>query len=294
MHRPTNRMEHPATTVVIPVFNEEDAVRISLDRIRDLKLHEAYEILYVDDGSDDGTADIIREYPVRMIRHTSNMGYGAALKTGIRHALGSKIILMDGDGQHDPKYIGEIDRLLDEYDMVIGERSGASFQVRSRKAGKKIIRRVGEYLVEQKLPDYNSGYRGFYADQIRSMLHIMPNGFSFSTTSTLAYIKEGYNISSLPIDVSRREGRRSSLRPVKDGTRTLMLLFRIIMLFNPLKVFLPASIGIFLAGFGFGIYGYLAFERYSNGALILTVLGMFLFFIGLLADQISIMNRKKN
>jgi len=282
------------TSVIVPVYNEEDAVRISLDRIRDLNLFKKYEFLYIDDGSEDNTYDIIRQYPVKAIRHTANKGYGAALKSGIRQASGAKLILMDGDGQHDPKYIGEIDSLLEDYDMVIGERTAGSHHVKKRKAGKKIIRKVGEYLVEQKLPDYNSGYRGIHAEQIRTMLHIMPNGFSFSTTSTLAYLKEGYNIATHPIDVTKRIGRKSNVRPVKDGTKTFMLIFRIIMLFNPMKVFLPASITIFLAGFGFGLYGYLAFDRFSNGAMVLTVLGMFLFFIGLLADQIAIMNRMKN
>ena len=287
-------MNDPQTSVIVPVYNEEDAVRISLDRIRDLNLFEKYEFLYIDDGSEDNTYDIIRQYPVKAIRHTANKGYGAALKSGIRHASGTKLILMDGDGQHDPKYIGEIDSLLEDYDMVIGERTAGSHQVKRRKAGKKIIRKVGELLVEQKLPDYNSGYRGFHTEQIRTMLHIMPNGFSFSTTSTLAYLKEGFNIATLPIEVSKRIGRKSNVRPVKDGTKTFMLIFRIIMLFNPMKIFLPASITIFLAGFGFGLYGYLTFDRFSNGAMVLTVLGMFLFFIGLLADQIAILNRMKN
>jgi glycosyltransferase involved in cell wall biosynthesis len=287
-------MNGSQTSVIVPVYNEEDAVRISLDRILDRKLHEQYEFLFIDDGSEDSTYDILRQYPVKTIRHTANKGYGAALKTGIRHASGAKLILMDGDGQHDPGYIGEIDRLLDEYDMVIGERTEGSFQAKKREAGKKIIRKVGEFLVEQKLPDYNSGYRGFHAAQIRPMLHIMPNGFSFSTTSTLAYLKEGYNIATLPIEAAERIGRKSSVRPVRDGSKTFMLIFRIIMLFNPMKVFLPASITIFFAGFAFGLYGYLAFNRFSNGAMVLTVLGMFLFFIGLLADQIAVMNRMKN
>jgi glycosyltransferase involved in cell wall biosynthesis len=286
-------MINTETTVVVPVYNEEDAVSIPLERIVELKLHEKFEFLFIDDGSDDGTADVIRRYPVKLIRHTSNKGYGASLKTGIRRAHGKKILLMDGDGQHDPAYLEELDRLLEDCDMVIGERTAGSHQVKTRKAGKRIIRKMGEFLVEQKLPDYNSGYRGFYTEQIRAMLHIMPNGFSFSTTSTLAYLKEGYNICTLPIEVTERIGRKSNLRPVKDGTKTLMLLFRIVMLFNPLKVFVPASITIFLAGFGFGVYGYLVFDRFSNGATVLTVLGMFLFFIGLLADQIAIMNRKK-
>jgi glycosyltransferase involved in cell wall biosynthesis len=282
------------TSIIVPVYNEEDAVKITLDKIRDMKLHEKFEFLFIDDGSVDNTFDIIKDYPVKAIRHTANKGYGAALKTGIRRATGAKVILMDGDGQHDPKFIEKLDCLLDDYDMVIGERTAESYQVKKRKAGKKIIRKTGEFLVEQKLPDYNSGFRGFHKEQIQKMLHIMPNGFSFSTTSTLAYLKEGYNIATLPIEVSPRIGRKSNVRPVKDGTKTLMLLFRIIMLFNPMKVFLPASITIFLAGFGFGLIGYLVFERFSNGGILLAVLGMFLFFIGLIADQIAIMNRMKN
>ena len=287
-------MNPTSTSVVVPVYNEADAVGMLLERILELNLHEKFEFLFIDDGSDDGTADVIRKHPVKLFVHSVNKGYGAALKTGIRHASGKKILFMDGDGQHDPAYLEEMDRLLEECDMVIGERTEESFQVRTRRAGKKIIRKMGEFLVEQKLPDYNSGYRGVHNERIRTMLHIMPNGFSFSTTSTLAYIKEGYNISTLPITVTERIGRKSNLKTVKDGTKTLMLLFRIIMLFNPLKVFLPASLTIFLAGSGFGIYGYVAFGRFSNGGILLTVLGMFLFFIGLLADQIAIMNRKEN
>ena len=287
-------MNDTRTSVVVPVYNEEDAVSIPLERIMELKLHEKFEFLFVDDGSDDGTGEIIRKYPVKLIRHSINKGYGAALKSGIRRAKGSKILLMDGDGQHDPSYLEEMERMLGDCDMVIGERKPDSHHGKTRKAGKRIIRKVGEYLVEQKLPDYNSGYRGLHAEDIRAMLHILPNGFSFSTTSTLAYLKEGYNICTIPVEVTERIGRKSSLKPMRDGTKTMMLLFRIIMLFNPLKVFLPASITIFLAGLGFGVYGFLAYGRFSNGATVLTVLGMFLFFIGLLADQISIMNRKKN
>ena len=159
---------------------------------------------------------------------------------------------------------------------------------------KKMIRRVGEFLVEQKLPDYNSGYRGFQREYLSAMLHLMPNGFSFSTTSTLAFIKEGYNIATTGIEVTERAGRKSNVRFFRDGTKAMMLVFRIIMLFNPLKVFLPSSIGIFLIGFVYGLLGYIYFSRFSNGAMVLTTLGMFLFFIGLLADQISIMNRKKS
>ncbi|MEN8158361.1 MAG: glycosyltransferase family 2 protein [Bacteroidota bacterium] len=281
------------TSIIIPAYNEEDAIGSTLERLVELKIHEEYEIIVVDDGSDDNTPDIIGKYPVTLCRHQVNKGYGAALKTGIRKASGEYVILMDSDGQHDPGYIKEIRKMLGEFDMVIGERSDTSFQVKRRKAGKRLIKRIGEYLVEQKLPDYNSGFRGFYRETIDNMLHLMPNGFSFSTTSTLAYLKEGYNIGTFPIEVSERIGRKSNVKMVKDGSKTILLLFRIIMLFNPLKVFFPASVISFLGGMGFGIAGYIIYDRFSNGAVVLIMLGMFLFFIGLVADQISILNRRK-
>lgn len=286
-------MKSHSTSVIIPAYNEEDAISTTLDQLVALKLHEKYEILVIDDGSNDRTSEVISKYPVTLLKHHVNKGYGAALKTGIRHANGERVILMDSDGQHDPGYITGIEMLLEQHDMVIGERSASSYQVRRRKSGKRFIRRLGQYLVEQKLPDYNSGYRGFRKEIIEGMLHLMPNGFSFSTTSTLAFLKEGYNIGTIEIEVSERQGRKSNVKMVKDGSKTILLLFRIIMLFNPLKVFFPASLLSFILGVGFGITGYIFYDRFSNGAVVLTMLGMFLFFIGLVADQISILNRRK-
>ncbi len=283
---------HIDVSIIIPAYNEEEGIRGALEQLVAGQYHEKYEIIVVDDGSTDRTKEICGEYPVRVISHTVNKGYGAALKTGIRKAKGDKVVFMDSDGQHDPKYLDQLVPMLDEHEMVIGCRSEDSFQVKNRKAGKKLIRIVGEFLVEQKLPDYNSGFRGFEKRLIRQMLHFMPNGFSFSTTSTLAFMKEGYNIGTFPIVVEERVGRKSNVKFIKDGTKTIMLLLRIIMLFNPLKIFLPASLIAGAAGLAFGIYGYIAFDRFSNGAIILITLGMILFFIGLIADQISLLNRK--
>ncbi|MBW6459617.1 MAG: glycosyltransferase family 2 protein [Bacteroidales bacterium] len=279
-------------SVIIPLFNEEVGIKQLLEKMTGLNYHEKYEILVIDDGSTDRSLEVIRQFPVRVLSHPVNKGYGAALKTGIRRAKGKKIIILDSDGQHDPVHIPEIAELLDQYEMVIGTRDRESHQVRTRQAGKRVIRWVGEYLVEQKLPDYNSGYRGFDTELIKRMLHMMPNGFSFSTTSTLAFLKEGYSIGTFPIMVEERVGRKSNVKFFKDGAKTLMLIMRIIMLFNPLKIFLPASVIFTLSGVIFGIYGYIVTERFSNGAIVLTILGMFLYFIGLVADQISILNRK--
>jgi glycosyltransferase involved in cell wall biosynthesis len=289
----SKEQEQVNKSIVIPAYNEEGGIRAGLESIIKLGLHENCEIIYIDDGSTDGTSSIISEYPVKLIRHNVNKGYGAALKTGIRKAKGEKIIILDSDGQHDPNNIQKIADMLDEFDMVIGERTDDSFHVKRRQGGKKLIRLVGEYLVEQKLPDYNSGFRGYKRDLIYHMLHLMPNGFSFSTTSTLAFLKEGYMIGTFPIHVNERVGRKSNVKFAKDGTKTMLLIFRIIMLFNPLKIFIPGSLIFFFLGVVFGTYGYLIAGRFSNGAIVLTILGMFLFFIGLVADQIAMLNRRK-
>ena len=284
--------ENIKVSIIIPAYNEEVGIKQVLDRLTALNYHKNYEIIVVDDGSSDNTAAIVSEYPVKLAKHNVNKGYGAALKTGIREASGDKIIMMDSDGQHDPKYIPQIISSLDEYDMVIGTRSKDSHQVKGRQFGKRIIRIIGQFLVEQKLPDYNSGYRGFDKETLQRMLNIMPNGFSFSTTSTLAYLKEGFTIGTFPIYVEKRKGRKSNVKFIKDGSKTIMLILRIIMLFNPLKIFLPVSIIMSLFGMAFGTYGFIIAGRFSNSAILITMLGMFLFFIGLVADQISLLNRK--
>lgn len=284
--------DKPEISLIIPAFNEEVGIEATLSKIVEQKIHEKYEVLVVDDGSEDKTSEVVSHFPVRLVRHHVNKGYGAALKTGVRKAQGGKVIFMDSDGQHDPAYLEEMVGMLSDYDMVIGTRTADSHQVKTRQAGKRVIRWVGEYLVEQKLPDYNSGFRGFDRHLLHEMLHIMPNGFSFSTTSTLAFLKEGYSIGTFPIRVAERQGRSSNVKFIKDGTKTIMLILRIIMLFNPLKIFLPASMLIIAAGIAYGVYGYIVASRFSNGAIVLTILGMFLFFIGLVADQISILNRK--
>lgn len=280
-------------TIIIPAYNEETGIGPLLQKMISNNLHQKYEIIVVDDGSNDRTAEIVKQYPVRLILHGTNKGYGAALKTGIRKALCNKVIMLDSDGQHDPSYIDIVYNMLADYDMVIGERDSTSHQVSSRKSGKWIIRKTGEMLVDQKLPDYNSGMRGFQRDLILNLLHLMPNGFSFSTTSTLSFLKEGYSIGTFPINVVERVGRSSNVRFIKDGSKTFLLLFRIIMLFNPLKVFFPASLLFTFGGLVWGINGYFFFGRFPNTGMILITLGMFMFFFGLLADQIAILNRKK-
>jgi len=280
-------------SIIVPAYNEEDAIRFSLEKFIAGGYHEKYEVIYINDGSTDRTKEIIQEYPVKLYNHNVNKGYGAALKTGIRKSTGDKVVILDSDGQHDPVYLEKLIHMLDEYDMVIGERDDDSFQVKRRQSGKRLIKRLGEFLVEQKLPDYNSGFRGFDRNLILEMLHMMPNGFSLSTTSTLAFLKEGYTIGTFPISVSERIGRKSNVKMVKDGSKTILLLFRIIMLFNPLKIFFPMSLVLTFMGLVWGVAGYFISGRLPNSAVLIMVFGMIMFFIGLLADQVAMLNRIK-
>ena len=291
--RPANPSPQGSLAVIIPVYNEEAAIGATLDALVAHGVAQSAEIVVVDDGSTDGTAEVVRKYPVTLLRHPVNMGYGASLKTGIRHAGAEYVITMDSDGQHSPADLDRIRTALEQYPMVIGERDDKD-QVQSRKFGKWIIRKVGEFLVERKLPDFNSGFRGFRRRRVLCLLHLMPNGFSFSTTSTLAFMKLGHPIGTVPIHVAPRVGRPSTVRPVRDGTKTLMLLLRIIMLFNPLKIFVPASMVFGLWGFVLGCVNIAVTHRVSNGAQILMVFSMLLFFFGLLADQVSMLNLRED
>ena len=277
-------------SVIIPAYNEEETIgKVLGELFRSVRCHE---VIVVDDGSTDKTFAVASAFPVKVIRHRTNKGYGAALKTGLRKASGEKILILDSDGQHDPADISALYDALEDFDMVIGERDIHTPQDRSRTMGKKLIRLIGEYLVEQPLPDFNSGFRAFKRNYMLGILHLLPNGFSFSTTSTLAFLKEGYTIGTVPIKSFVRAGRKSTVRFFHDGTKTLLLILRIIMLFNPLKIFAPVSLFLILGGLGFGIYGYLAFSRFSNSAVMITLMGMMMFFIGLLADQIAMLNRR--
>lgn len=280
------------SSLVIPAFNEQSGIDKTLQQLKNLDFFNNYEVIIIDDGSTDGTAEIVKKYPVILIQHTRNMGYGAALKTGIRRSTCENIIIFDSDGQHDPKNVKEIEQALLEYDIVIGERDKNSFQYSNRSFGKKLIKLVGEYLVDQNLPDFNSGFRGFNKEIIRSMLHLMPNGFSFSTTSTIAFIKEGYDIGKISIHVDERIGRKSNVSFLKDGTKAILLIARIIMLFNPLKIFFPCSILFGALGIFWAFWGAILGPRVPNSSIILIVFSMFLFFFGLIADQISMLNRR--
>ncbi len=277
-------------SIIIPAYNEEQGLDRALGRLMPLAREKRYEVIVIDDGSTDRTAAVAARHGATVVAHRANKGYGAALKTGIRSASHDMILMMDSDGQHDPSLIDALLRDADRFDMVVAARRK---MVGIRAPGKKLLAMVANFLSGVKIPDLNSGLRVFRKSAIKSFLHFCPDGFSFTTTITLAYLREGYSISWVPIDVEKRIGRASTVAFLRDGYGAFMLIVRVIVLFNPLKVFIPAALVLFTLGLAFTIYGIVAFHKVPNTGVLTILSGILLFFMGILADQISAIRRER-
>ena len=283
-------------TVIIPAYNEEKSIRRVLQELTsgiEAATGSAPQIIVIDDGSKDATGDEVRacQLPnVQLIVQRQNRGYGAALKTGVRAAQTEWVITYDADGQHTPDHIlGMQEHLQDGVDMVIGRRMGKQGPW-IRQPGKYLIRKVACYLTEKQIPDLNSGLRAMRRATALPFLDLFPDGFSFSTTSTVCFLKEGYVVEYFPITVQERTGT-STVRP-RDAVKTLMLVVRLTMLFSPLRIFLPISI---VTGFMTAVlmsYELIVHRNISDAVVMLGAFTSILFFFGLLADQIAAVHRK--
>ena len=277
------------TTVVVPAYNEEESIREVLEGLK--RLDKGYDVIIVDDGSTDNTYKIAKDTGFRVIRHPYNKGYGAALKTGIKAADSDVVFIMDADRQHNPDDIPRLCRELDEFDMIVGERTKDSKIPFNRGLGKWFLKKIAIFLARMDIPDLNSGFRAIKKDIVMKFMHILPDTFSFSTTITLAVIKGGYHIKYVPITTKERLGR-SSLNIFRDGYRTLLLIFSTIALFDPLRVFSPLAIFLFIPGFIYTFYQFVFFHNVPDSGVLLIISGVLIFFFGILADQISQMRRQ--
>jgi glycosyltransferase involved in cell wall biosynthesis len=283
-----------AVSIVIPAYNEEEAIGSVIDQIISV-MEEAditNEIIVVDDGSTDDTYRIVKSLGVEVIRRPYNVGYGAALKAGIRAANSDIVITMDSDSQHNAEDIPKLLQYIGEYDMVVGARTKDSHSSWIRKPGKMILSWAANYLAGMKIPDLNCGFRAMKKDLVMRFLHILPNGFSFSTTITLAAIKEGYTVRYVPIITSEREGK-SYVNPIRDGVSTILLIVRTIVLFDPLRVFLPTSAALFILGIAYLSYA-LLFRGFNipDGVVLMIASSIIIFFFGILSDQVSAIRRE--
>ena len=283
----------PKCSVCVPVFNEAESIGATLTDLR--KTLPDSEILVVDDGSTDRTGEILDSMTdIELIRNDRNRGYGASLKLAIRRAKGEVVAWFDGDGQHDPQDLVRVMEpvLAGDKDAVIGVRPQGSGEV-SRRSGKWILKVVAEMIVRAKVPDLNSGMRCFDRSVIQRYSHLLSDGFSASATSTLLMMKRGYRLGYVEIGCRKRSGH-STVRPVRDGLRTLQVLVRLLVLFEAFAFFTLLSTLQVIPGL---LYGFFIALRNKEGFSILasTVIltGMLTFFMGLLADQITELRKEK-
>ena len=277
-------MAEPAqTTVVIPAFNEQEAIADVVGRVRGRGAWR--EVLVVDDGSTDLTADRAAQAGARVVRHPYNKGNGAAVKTGIREAKGDVVLLMDADGQHDPEDMARLVAAVGLHDMVIGARA-ARDQSPTRALGNAIFRALASWLTGRPIPDLTSGFRAARRDLLVEILHLLPNGFSYPTTSCLALMKAGYNVTFVPVAAHARVGT-SKIRVVRDGVRFVLIILKIVTLYSPLKVFFPISAASFLLGLLYGVWNVAVHGKIPMGSALLIQLAVVVFLFGLISEQIA-------
>ena len=276
--------EPSSVSVVVPAFNEEQAIGAL---VQALAAGGAWhEIIVVDDGSSDATAARAGDAGAAVVRHPYNKGNGAAVKTGIRRATGEFVLIVDGDGQHQAADAARIVSRLGEYDLVIGARSTGTQATRARRIGNAALNRLAGYLTGRTIPDLTSGFRGARRSQLREFLHLLPNGFSTPTTTTLAFIKAGYNVCFEPIEAAQRVGH-SKIRLARDGVRFLLIVMKIVTLFSPFRVFLPISLASFLVGAGYAAWTIATQSHVTNSSVLLIMLAVIVFLVGLVSEQIA-------
>lgn len=285
--------EFDKISVIIPAKDEEAAIGEVVGGVRQ-HLPEA-EVIVVDDGSTDHTAEVARKAGAEVIQHPHALGNGAAIKRGARNAEGDILVFLDGDGQHDPANISRLlERIEAGYDMVVGARASAKSHANSaRLAANGAYNVVASIVTGHTIPDLTSGFRVARAELFKKYLYLLPNGFSYPTTITMAFMRSGYSVDFVAIEVKKRTGK-SHIRPIRDGLRFLVIIFKVATLYAPLKLFLPASALFFVTGLGYYLYTYFTRGQFTNMSLLLFSAAVIVFLIGLISEQITSLNYKES
>lgn len=278
-------------SIVLPAKNESAAIGQTIAQIQRLQL--VHEIVVVNDGSTDHTKQVAESAGAKVVTHPYSKGNGAAIKTGARCATGDIVIFMDADGQHDPKDIPRLlERIEQGYDLVVGARQKGSQASVGRGIANALYNNLATYMTEQKVEDLTSGFRAVRAEKFREFLYLLPNGFSYPTTSTMAFFRAGYSVTYVPIHAEKRIGK-SHIKPLKDGVRFFLIIFKIATLFSPLKMFLPIAVILFLMGTGWYGYTLYEFHRFTNMSALLYTGSIMIFLMGLISEQITALMYKE-
>ena len=272
------------TSVVLPAFNEGPSVRRLVADLQ--QVTGWHEILVVDDGSSDDTGEQAAASGARVIRHPYNKGNGAAIKTGIRQASGTFVLIVDADGQHQPSDAVRLVSYLNDFDLVVGARSTATQATLARRLGNAVLNRLATYLTHRPIPDLTSGFRAARREYLMEFIHLLPNGFSTPTTTTLAFLKAGYSVQFVPIEAAPRQGA-SKIRFASDGAKFMLILLKLITIFSPLRIFVPVSLATFTVGAAYAVWTIATQSHVTNSSVLLILLSVIMFLIGLVSEQIA-------
>jgi glycosyltransferase involved in cell wall biosynthesis len=273
-----------AVSVVIPAYNEAAAIADVVSAVA--AAGPWHEVIVVDDGSADDTCARAYAAGAMVVRHPYNKGNGAAVKSGIRKATGEYVLILDGDGQHQAADAHRIVARLGEYDLVVGSRPQETQATHARRAGNHLLNRFASHLTGRDIPDLTSGFRGARRECLLEFLHLLPNGFSTPTTTTLAFIKAGYNVAFEPAEARPRSGA-SKIRLARDGAKFFVIILKIVTIFSPLRVFLPLAAAALVVGVTYGVWNVVMHARIPNGAVLLILFSVVVFLVGLVSEQIS-------
>ena len=272
-------------SIIIPAKNEGGAIASVVAKAREH--YPDAEIIVVNDGSTDDTETLASKAGATVISHPESLGNGAAVKSGARAASGDILAFMDGDGQHDAAELAPLIKKLDEgFEMAIGARDTGSHANVGRLFANGLYNGIASMMSGRRILDLTSGFRVARAEKFKQFLYLLPNGFSYPTTITMAFLRSGYSITFEPIQAAKRVGK-SHIRPVRDGVRFMIIIFKIATLYSPLKVFFPASLVFFVTGLGYYAYTYVTMARFTNMSLLLFSAAVIIFLIGLISEQIT-------
>jgi len=285
-------------SVILPAKNEAQNLSALIPRLKTCLAQIAgskpREIIVVNDGSDDDTEALCQSMGIKVVSHPYSLGNGAAIKTGTRNAMGEIIVFMDGDGQHNPDDIPRLlEKLYQGYDMAVGARNYEGQASNARFLANTAYNRLASIMTSFEIKDLTSGFRAVRSRHFRKFLYLLPNGFSYPTTCTMAFFRSGLPVAYIPIKAHKRQGK-SKIRVLKDGFRFFIIIIKIGALFSPMRLFLPISATLFFIGFFYYIYTFINYHRFTNMSALLLTSSLLVFLIGLLSEQISALHYKSS